>query len=106
MKKIFVDFQSGESRNSFDKQGVDYMLVNTVNKDGEDVELYAEISVQGSPFEPDYSKAETPDEMAEIADSFDHEGFSEYSYPLLKEKIIRQAIENGIDPKQLKFPCD
>ena len=105
-EKIFVSFEGGESRNGFDKQGVNYMLANTINENGDSVELYAEVKVEDSPFELDYSGAETPNEKAEIADKFDHDGFDSYSYPLLKEEIIRQAIENGINPEKLRFYCD
>lgn len=34
---------------------------------------------------------------------FDVDGFDDYSYPILKEEIIRQAEENGIDVNRLIF---
>ncbi len=107
MKKIKVEFSGGESRFKVgdDTQGVDYMLAYATNENEEDIELYAEVDVKGSPFELDFSEAVTSEEKSEIADTLDCEAFSKYSYPILKKEIINQAVENGINPEMLEFLC-
>lgn len=45
-----------------------------------------------------------------VFDFFEKQNFADlssaYTYPLLKEEIIKQAVENGIDPERLEFPCE
>lgn len=95
MKKIEVQFLGGEgSKIITDSNGMtvcdscNYMLAD-VDVDGETIRLYAEINCSDY---PEYS-GEYPD-------------FDDFTYPLLKEEIIRQAIEKGIDPDTLKFARD
>ncbi len=83
-EKITVDFQGGE----MGEQGGNYMLAK-VEVDGETVELYAEVHVTDEFF----------DENGEYMDN----EFDEYSYPILKDEIIKQAKENGINPESLNF---
>ena len=100
MKKFEVEFCGGEARNVFDpvnELGIDYMLVNAENSDGENVELYAECPVVGSPFE---------DELANLGENDPSdiiEKFSQYAYPILKAEIIEQANENDVNPDLIDF---
>lgn len=83
MKELFkVKFEGGESRHS---AGVacNYMICTE-----SDEELYAEVLY-----------ADEADEMSE--DEFD-----DYSYPLLKAEILRQAKKAGIAEDSLTFPYD
>lgn len=92
MKKFEVEFCGGEARNVFDpvnELGVNYMLVNALDSDEEEVELYAEVPVVGSPFES--------------VENFDPEEFSYYAYPILKAEIIEQANENDVNPDLIDF---
>ena len=70
-EKFSVLFEGGESTEA--SQGINFMQATAIDKNGEEVTLYAEISVAGSPFELDYSDAKTPDEKAEIAEAFDND---------------------------------
>lgn len=95
-----VDFQGGESRCTMKDgklEGVNYMLTVVELNEDEEVELYAEVPV--SDFcDIDYETFDW--------DNFDYLGFDDYSYPLLKESIIEQAVDAGIDPTILEFPLD
>lgn len=83
MKKTAVLFEGGTTR--IGDKGCNYMLANAVNADGDEVELYAEY--------------EAPENMTED-DVYD---FDRVSYPALKDEIIRQAEENGVDVDSLEF---
>lgn len=92
MKKTKVLFEGGTTRIS--NKGCNYMIANAVNADGDEVELYAEY--------------EAPEDLTED-DVYDavrfyllHE-FDRVSYPVLKDEIIRQAEENGVDVDSLEF---
>lgn len=82
---INVTFLGGESREDSDL-GCNYMIARNGN-----TELYTEKLV------PDewYDMDEIPDE--------EREKFDDASFAELKEEIIRQAKESGIDPADLKF---
>lgn len=84
MEKIKVDFNAGESRKRL--VGCNYMLAVIETEDGT-IELYAEV------LESDYDDF-NPDDIND---------FDDYSYPILKEEIISQAIENDIDIERLEF---
>lgn len=87
---IDIMFSGGESRQNHEL-GCNYMIAKYVNDYGSDAELYAEALV------PDewYGTDEIPDA--------DREKFDNASFEELKNEIIRQAIQNGIDPAELKF---
>lgn len=87
---INVTFLGGESRKD-SELGCNYMIANIIDDYGRDSELYAEKLV------PDewYDMDEIPDE--------ERERFDEASFTELKNEIIRQAKENGVDPSDLKF---
>lgn len=89
-EKIKVSFEGGESRDPF-KGSCNYMLATTTDDEGDEVELYAEESIKGTRFDCDEHE------------DFDFDGFDDYSYPILKAEITRQAIEAGIDPARLEF---
>ncbi len=84
-EKIKVEFLGGESR--VGKEAVNYMLATTIDTEGEEIELYAEVKAS------DYE--------AEIEGDFD-----DFSYSLLKADIIKQAEEKGIDTGKLEFYWD
>ncbi len=81
-----VIFEGGQARDGI--SGCNYMLANCKDADGDNVELYAEYLAPAGLRE---------DEV----DAFDRE-----SYPVLKEEILQQAKENGIDTNSLLFPND
>ena len=87
-----VEFMSGESRNIIRDAklvGVDYMLVNVIDRDGYKVELYAERDTS---------------EIWDYENECYKEGYDEYSfYDELKEDIIEQAMEIGVNADELKF---
>lgn len=87
-EKIQVRFEGGECRDAT-KGSCNYMLATATDGDGDEIELYAEAAVSDSPF-----------------DNGDDNGFDDYSYPILKAEITRQAVEHGIDPARLKFHLD
>lgn len=89
-EKIKVEFLGGESR--IGKEAVNYMLAKATDAEGEEIELYAEVKAS------DYE--------AEIEGDFNENDFDDYSYPLLKADIIKQAEEKGIDTKKLDFYWD
>lgn len=83
MEKTKVLFEGGTTR--IGDKACNYMIANTVNADGDEVELYAEY--------------EAPEDLTEdMVDEFDRK-----SYPVLKAEIIRQAEENGVDVDSLEF---
>lgn len=88
MKKIKVEFAGGEARMGNDE--CNYMLA-VAEIDDEEIELYAEVTA--SEFECD-------------EEEFDLIAFNDFSYPILKEKILEQAEENGIMAEQLEFAWD
>jgi len=107
-KKFKVGFYGGESRQKSNK-ACNYMIaffevnedengekiftqVDSINK-YHDFELYAEILCENFPGEEEYEEGFTPE-------------FDEYSYPILKEEILRQAKENGIPENKLEFFWD
>lgn len=77
MKKYKVSYQSGEGR--YTSEAVDWMMT-TIEVDGEPIELYAE------------REAVEGDETA--------------TYEDLKEDILSQAEENGIEKDSLVFWFD
>lgn len=83
MEKTTVLFEGGTTR--IGDKACNYMLAHAVNADGDEVELYAEY--------------EAPENMTED-DVYD---FDRVSYPVLKDEIIRQAEENGVDVDSLEF---
>lgn len=89
MKKIKVEFAGGETRMGND--GCNYMLAVT-EIDDEEIELYAEVTA---------SEFNCNNE-----EEFDLNAFDDFSYPILKEKILEQAEENGIKASQLEFAWD
>ena len=89
-EKIKVEFLGGESR--IGKEAVNYMLAKATDAEGEEIELYAEVKAS------DYE--------AEIEGDFNENDFDDYSYPLLKADIIKQAEEKGRDTKKLDFYWD
>lgn len=86
---IEICFLGGECRDAM-KGSCNYMLGTVTDDEDEKIELYAEMPVSESPFDDD-------------GEDFDFDDFDDYSYPVLKAEITRQAIENGIDPERLKF---
>lgn len=90
-EKIEVLFGGGECRDAF-MGACNYMIATTTNDDGDEVELYEEVPVNGTPYED--------------IETLDEGGFDDYSYPILKESITKQAIAAGIDPARLKFFWD
>lgn len=82
-KKIEVEFKGCEGGN--------YMLAKVTDEDGEEIKLYSMVAFEE--FEDDFAENENAD-----MDAFD-----DFSYPLLKEDIIKQAKENGVDVGRLKF---
>lgn len=86
---IKVDFQGGESRTG--NVDCNYMLAEFTNNDGEKDELYAEVLL--TDFTEDTEEG-----------SFDLNDWDDYSYPLLKEEILNQAKEKGVNANRLKFP--
>lgn len=84
LKKYRVEFSGGESRQQPEK-GCDYMICAAWDKDGDPVELYAEIvSPEGLTIE-------------------DADAWSDSVYDDLKAEIIRQAKDYGITAEQLEF---
>jgi hypothetical protein len=86
MKKFEVMYSAGESRMNPGK-GIDYMLA-TVEIDGDDIELYAELE------NPTWNDA---------TESLDDETAT---YDDLKTAILEQAAEHGIPAEMLKFHYD
>ena len=72
-------------------EGGNYMLAKTTDEDGEEIKLYSMVAFE-----------EFEDDFAENEDA-DMDAFDDFSYPLLKEDIIKQAKENGVDVSRLKF---
>lgn len=87
MKKYEVDYCGGDSRTN-PGTSIDYMLCTIPTDYGEEVELYAEM---------------VNDTWDEERECFDDETAT---YDELKEAIIEQAEENGIDVNQLHFMYD
>lgn len=87
MDRIKVTFEYGESRKNSD--AVNYMLARAEDAEGEEIELYSEITI--------------PDELLDCEDYRDAD---DYGYEALKEDIKSQAIAAGIDPERLIFWYD
>lgn len=125
-EKIYVTYEGG-TREAFDPPfACNYMLANTENAEGDIIELYAEFSVSrdsdaetlekyGLPVndkgeidfivDEELSSAEQDQEFFDFIEKhFDIEKFDEDAETALKEEIIQQAKENGIDPERLIFP--
>ena len=90
---INVIFEGGSSRFN-PSAGVNYMLAKAHDKDGDEIELYAEVAA------PDDWAGRDPDEIAEE----EMERFDKESYNQLKAEILRQAEKNQINPDALDFP--
>lgn len=84
--RTIVEFAAGPG--PYDKS-VNYMKAICEN-DGEKITLYAEIEI------PDPEEGEEPDPSK----------YDDEHYPILKEMIIKQANEEGIDPGTLSFWLD
>lgn len=78
MKKYKVAFQAAEAR--YSTKACNFMMA----KIGDD-ELYAEVIWDNG---------------------MDETEFDNYSYPILKEEILRQAKELGVEESQLEFWWD
>ena len=91
---INVIFEAGESTYN---PGVSCnFMYAKVEGEVEDIELLAEVLIDDEIEARFRTDAEDPE-------SFDMNAFDEYSYPILKEEILRQAKEAGIDENDLKF---
>ena len=84
MEKITVIFEGGIANDGV--HACNYMLARTEDADGDPIELYSEVSL--------------PENLRD--DEVD--AFDAATYPILKEDIINQAIDAGIDANQLVFP--
>lgn len=89
-EEIKVEFLGGESR--IGRETVNYMLAKATDAEGEEIELYAEVKASVM--------------KQKIEGDFNENDFDDYSYPLLKADIIKQAEENDIDVSRLKFYWD
>lgn len=123
--KIYVHYEGGTAEVFDPPFACNYMLAKTENEEGDTIELYAEFSVSrdsnaeklkkyGLPVndngeidfivDEELSSAEQDQEFFDFIEKhFDTEKFDEDAEVELKEEIIRQAKENGIDPKRLVF---
>ena len=95
MKKIDVEFKSGESRVK-PLQDCTYMLASC-EVDCEPVELYSEIVVKDWCDEHDIDFED---------ESFDPEEIDDDIYPVLRGEIVKQAAKYGITEDELKFWWD
>ena len=84
MEKITVIFEGGIANDGV--HACNYMFARTEDADGDPIELYSEVSL--------------PENLRD--DEVD--AFDAATYPILKEDIINQAIDAGIDANQLVFP--
>lgn len=84
MEKITVIFEGGIANDGV--HACNYMLARTEDADGDPIELYSEVS------------------MPENLRDDEVDAFDAATYPILKEDIINQAIDAGIDANQLVFP--
>lgn len=101
MKQYKVTYLGGESR-YYPGTGVDYMLVNVENADGDEYELYAEIS-----------PSDLSDEQGNPAMLSDDDGESDWnpackdcetlSIPYLIKAMKAMCKEIGIDPAALDY---
>lgn len=85
-----VLFEGGESCRG--SEACNFMM------DTDALGLYAEVVASDWDECPEYDPNDP--------DSFDMLGFDDYSYPILKSEIIRQAVEAGIDVGSLHFHWD
>lgn len=101
VEKIKVRFEAGQSGHIVQNRqnghaeldSCNYMLATVTNDEGDEIELYAEVLTSETSF----------DDFDPETEEFDWNGFDDYSYPILKEEIIKKAIENDIDPGRLEF---
>ena len=84
MEKITVIFEGGIANDGV--HACNYMLARTEDADGDPIELYSEVL------------------MPENLRDDEVDAFDAATYPILKEDIINQAIDAGIDANQLVFP--
>lgn len=99
-KKLYVDWQGNWMQLLVRKTTNGYEGINSLlNMDSGDIRLYAEIPDD----EESLKECGCWDEKHEDVDM---NAFDEYSYPLLKEEIIRQAKENNIPIEILEFHWD
>ncbi len=119
-KKIDVIFEGGESREN-PKEAANFMLATCEADDGEEVELYAEVSVNtfyrerhGEDLEDALEEAREKSGLDErefyeckleafYREAVDMEEFDRWSEPLLKQEILSQAAEKGIPESNLIF---
>ena len=84
MEKITVIFEGGIANDGV--HACNYMLARTEDADGDSIDLYSEVL------------------MPENLRDDEVDAFDAATYPILKEDIINQAIDAGIDANQLVFP--
>lgn len=84
MEKITVIFEGGIANDGV--HACNYMLARTEDADGDPFYLYSEVL------------------MPENLRDDEVDAFDAATYPILKEDIINQAIDAGIDANQLVFP--
>ena len=89
MEKFTVIFEGGIANDGV--HACNYMLARTEDADGDSIDLYS-IDL--------YSEVLMPENLRD--DEVD--AFDAATYPILKEDIINQAIDAGIDANQLVFP--
>ena len=89
MKKYLVTYEGGESR-STPELGVDYMIVDAIDSDGDMVVLYAEME------NPTFDKEKDIDEQWKIYDEL-------ATFEDLEAEILEQAKEYGVDVESLDF---
>lgn len=89
MEKITVIFEGGIANDGV--HACNYMLARTEDADGDSIDLCS-IDL--------YSEVLMPENLRD--DEVD--AFDAATYPILKEDIINQAIDAGIDANQLVFP--
>lgn len=90
--KVIIDYSAGESRNS--TEAVNYML-GTVEIDGKDVELYAEMACDINDLDDEVVEANAYCLTPELWD--------EVHFPALKDEIISQAAKYGISAEEIEF---
>ena len=86
MEKIEVIFGGGIAKDGM--HGCNYMLARTEDANGDPIELYSEAGA-----------------LETVCDD-DMDAFDAATYPVLRDDIIDQAMEAGIDPDRLDFPYE
>lgn len=109
--RYYVEFGAGTASNGMD--GCNYLLVDCVDRDGDEVRFYAEYIEPtvdddgiGGFLRDGYSLEDMKNLDHDGADKtiwFDTDKFDQVSYPELKADILRQAEEYNVDPETLVF---